>query len=288
MEEEGSRSLACSICGKTFKTKSHLVRHLQIHKPSSCVCNICDKVLASKKSLNIHWEKHKQDLIKDKSNMCSICKNIFTSEDSLNNHMKIHSPQENFALITESYENDHQADQNAPLSKDLSSNSSFHGIKCVNPRNDCYVNSTVNAIFSSNYIRDDIMTAEVSNENVTMLKSLLDADGPHDIRSLKSIKDKFDNNKFENDNQQDSQEFLQSLLEDLAQHIHTLRFKYKFDIDKTKECLSDICKIKQELSTAKEESCVFLPMFRNSTVQLLINDYCKPEYVEGEFCTWKK
>ncbi|XP_029961531.1 zinc finger protein 70-like [Salarias fasciatus] len=84
----GQMSIKCPICGKGFRFKSRLFRHLRIHTDlKEYSCNICDKSFTQKSALNVHKRTHTGE----KPYTCKVCGNSFTDTSILNRHMKRHT-----------------------------------------------------------------------------------------------------------------------------------------------------------------------------------------------------
>ena len=84
------------------------------------------------------------------------------------------------------------------LDTSYSLDSPFQGIALVNKANSCYVNSTVNALLSSNILRNKIMSSNESDRVVTKLKYVAVSNRICDVQSLKEINEEF-NNHYQHD-----------------------------------------------------------------------------------------
>ncbi|CAN9512896.1 unnamed protein product [Ophioblennius macclurei] len=88
VDRSGHKSIKCPICGKGFRFKSRLFRHLRIHTDlKEYSCNICDKRFSQKSALNVHRRTHTGE----KPYTCKVCGNSFTDTSILNRHMKRHT-----------------------------------------------------------------------------------------------------------------------------------------------------------------------------------------------------
>ncbi|XP_053567241.1 oocyte zinc finger protein XlCOF8.4-like isoform X2 [Bombina bombina] len=84
----------CSECGKCFLTKSHLYKHLKIHKREKLFsCPICGKCFKHKKTLVAHQKIHTGE----KRFLCSDCGKYFTRKSNLIDHRKIHTGEKAFS-----------------------------------------------------------------------------------------------------------------------------------------------------------------------------------------------
>lgn len=89
----GQRDHVCVKCGKSFRRKSHLEDHITIHtneKPHKC--NLCDKSFTTKSSLVRHTNYHKGE----KPHQCSFCGKLFFDKSNLKTHMMIHTGEKPF------------------------------------------------------------------------------------------------------------------------------------------------------------------------------------------------
>jgi len=88
------RSLSCTTCGRAFKRKYHLDRHMLSHsdwKPFSC--QVCGQGYKRREKLDRHLLKHLSNL-PTMSFRCPSCDGTFLSQQLLHDHMKTHMKQE--------------------------------------------------------------------------------------------------------------------------------------------------------------------------------------------------
>lgn len=78
----------CSSCGKTFKVRTSLLKHLRYHKTENLLqCNYCAKSFLYTKTLDAHMVTH----LGIKAFKCKICNARFTQRGSLNKHQILHT-----------------------------------------------------------------------------------------------------------------------------------------------------------------------------------------------------
>ncbi|KAJ6635279.1 Zinc finger protein, partial [Pseudolycoriella hygida] len=95
---DDSESFECNICGKLYKRKAHLLRHLISHKSESgsdgnmykkrnliCVCNKCGKRFSKSKGLENH--EIEGTCVKEENPQCRFCKETFTNVSNLEDHL---------------------------------------------------------------------------------------------------------------------------------------------------------------------------------------------------------
>ena len=82
----------CEECGKKFKWKSKLTRHLQVHLEEKChKCDTCKKSFAYKDDLKRHnFTVH----LNEKCHQCDVCGKSFPENRSLLRHFRTVHPRE--------------------------------------------------------------------------------------------------------------------------------------------------------------------------------------------------
>uniref|UniRef100_A0A671WX38 Zinc finger protein OZF-like n=1 Tax=Sparus aurata TaxID=8175 RepID=A0A671WX38_SPAAU len=84
-EEQGS---SCSVCKKTFPSRSQVVKHIRTHKREKQFrCSVCSKIF----SRRVHVTQHLVVHTGEKPFSCSLCGTKFTQKSSLNKHLKLHA-----------------------------------------------------------------------------------------------------------------------------------------------------------------------------------------------------
>ena len=74
----------CDECGKVFKCKSYLKRHMLIHSGvKAYTCDLCKKTFTQKGNLGKHRLTHSGL----KAFSCNPCKKVFACQDTLDKHM---------------------------------------------------------------------------------------------------------------------------------------------------------------------------------------------------------
>ncbi|XP_029913755.1 gastrula zinc finger protein XlCGF53.1-like [Myripristis murdjan] len=88
------KPFSCSVCAKRFRHKTHLNRHMKVHKKEKPFsCPFCAKRFTWKSELSTHMRVHTGE----KPFSCSICGNSFTLKSVLNKHMSIHTGEKPFS-----------------------------------------------------------------------------------------------------------------------------------------------------------------------------------------------
>ena len=84
-----SRTLSCSVCGHTFKTKKQLTKHLeQDHdQKRRFKCHLCPKVYTSHYGLKLHVDKH----MGKQAYQCDVCGDKFSQKHHYIGHMNTHA-----------------------------------------------------------------------------------------------------------------------------------------------------------------------------------------------------
>lgn len=71
----------CQICGKGYKNRRDMVRHIEGHDRR--ICSVCDKVFDTMYALKTHMHVH------DDGPRCSLCNRVFKSDEELQAHSKL-------------------------------------------------------------------------------------------------------------------------------------------------------------------------------------------------------
>lgn len=81
------KSFACSDCGRVFKRRTHLRRHILGHRKATngeyYTCSRCPQTFAFPEDLKRHMRKHE----KEEQGICPLCSKTFASPDELPAHM---------------------------------------------------------------------------------------------------------------------------------------------------------------------------------------------------------
>ncbi|XP_069464366.1 GDNF-inducible zinc finger protein 1 isoform X2 [Ambystoma mexicanum] len=90
------RRFPCELCGKKFKRKKDIKRHiLQVHEGGGerHFCQVCGKGLSSKTALRLHERTHTGD----RPYGCTQCEARFSQPSALKTHMRIHTGEKPFS-----------------------------------------------------------------------------------------------------------------------------------------------------------------------------------------------
>lgn len=90
----GERNFGCATCGKSFSQKVHLENHVRIHtgeRPFSC--HVCGKAFRRKEHIGRHMKTHTGE----RPFCCSVCAKPFGQRAHLLNHLTIHSGERPFS-----------------------------------------------------------------------------------------------------------------------------------------------------------------------------------------------
>lgn len=77
----------CSICKKTYKNRTGLRVHMDLHTGYVLICDICGKSLSTKEKLKQHYRIHTGD----KPFKCQYCEKAFSKRYTLVEHERIHT-----------------------------------------------------------------------------------------------------------------------------------------------------------------------------------------------------
>ena len=79
--------LICDICGKAFKQKKNLTRHLRIHSDARYICEVCGRQFVEKHALKTHSLLHTRG---PKRFKCGVCAKDFHQKSDLKKHIGRH------------------------------------------------------------------------------------------------------------------------------------------------------------------------------------------------------
>ena len=82
-------------CGKIFKDKTSLKKHMIIHGEKLFICNVCQKRFLDNSKLRRHSLVHSGE----KPYSCPVCNKKFSLDFNLKTHMRIHSGEKPYACI---------------------------------------------------------------------------------------------------------------------------------------------------------------------------------------------
>ncbi|XP_071986831.1 uncharacterized protein [Engystomops pustulosus] len=92
----GDKIFPCPECGKSFKTKCSLCRHVRIHRNERpYLCSECGKCFIQRSHLAQHQKNHRGE----KPFSCSECGKCFTQKSSLGGHQRIHTGEKPFSCL---------------------------------------------------------------------------------------------------------------------------------------------------------------------------------------------
>lgn len=87
------KPFVCDVCGKNYRTKAVLTRHLNVHEGKTYACELCGKTFSYYARLRIHQYSHRTEL----NYKCTVCLKAFKVQKYLARHMKIHREEKTFA-----------------------------------------------------------------------------------------------------------------------------------------------------------------------------------------------
>lgn len=79
-------SATCTICGKSFPSRSNLKQHVACHSGKTVACQICGQEFVHKSNLSRHMKKHQSV----KPFFCKLCNTGYTRSDLFKSHMMNH------------------------------------------------------------------------------------------------------------------------------------------------------------------------------------------------------
>ena len=90
-----ARPHQCDLCGKSFKSSSHLREHERSHKKPLFNCEQCGKTFLSNSKLNRHMRVHTGEKPFD----CNVCGQTFRTTGNAKRHMRTHNESERFECL---------------------------------------------------------------------------------------------------------------------------------------------------------------------------------------------
>ena len=97
VKRKGPKEYKCPEpnCGKIFKDRTSLKKHIIIHGEKLFICNICQKKFLDNSKLRRHSLVHSGE----KPYSCPVCSKKFSLDFNLRTHMRIHSGEKPYACI---------------------------------------------------------------------------------------------------------------------------------------------------------------------------------------------
>ncbi|XP_031732023.1 zinc finger and SCAN domain-containing protein 12-like isoform X2 [Anarrhichthys ocellatus] len=90
----GEKPLSCSECGKRFRLKKDLKKHMRVHTGERTFsCSVCDECFSQSGHLQVHMTFHTGE----KPFSCSVCNKSFSQRGHLQVHMRFHTGEKPFS-----------------------------------------------------------------------------------------------------------------------------------------------------------------------------------------------